>query len=436
MKVAIVGFGLEGKTALTYYSDLGANITICDQASNIEKEIPEGIASQLGQDYLKDLNQFDVIVRSAGINPNVITKANPEVQNKITTVINEFLRVCPTKHVIGVTGTKGKGTTSTLIAKMLNAAGQEVYLGGNIGLVPLEFLPKLTDKSWIVLELSSFQLTDLKFSPETAICLMVMPEHLNWHTDLDDYINAKAQLFKHQSNSDIAIYCAGNELSEKIASSSPAPKIPYFAEPGAHIVNDEVVINGQTVCKTSEIKLLGQHNWQNVCAAVTAVWPITPNTQAIRSVLTSFTGLTHRLERVREVKDVTYYDDSFGTTPETAIVAIQAFKQPKVIILGGSDKGASYDELAKAVTIGNVRHVLLIGDQAPHIQTALDQIGFTNFSSGGNNMSEIVNNAQQIAQPGDVVLLSPACASFDMFRDYKDRGDQFKKAVNALLIDA
>lgn len=434
MNVAIVGFGLEGRAALTHYTNLGAHITVCDQDQNVEKDIPEGVTSQLGQDYLKDLAQFDVIVRSAGINPNLITKDNPEAQDKITTVINEFLRVCPTKHVIGITGTKGKGTTSTLIAKMLNAAGQEVYLGGNIGLVPLEFLPKLMDKSWVVLELSSFQLTDLKFSPEVAVCLMVMPEHLNWHVDLDDYINAKVQLFKHQSSSDIAIYCAVNDLSKKIASYSSGLKIPYFAEPGAHIVNDEVVINNQIICKTSELKLLGKHNWQNVCAAVTAVWPIAPNIQAIRSVLTSFTGLSHRLERVREVNEVTYYDDSFGTTPETAIVAIQAFKQPKVIILGGSNKGAGYDELAKTVVTSNVRHSLLIGDQAARIQTALVQAGFNSFSPGGSNMSEIVNHAKQIAQPGDVVLLSPACASFDMFKDYKDRGDQFKQAVNALLI--
>jgi UDP-N-acetylmuramoylalanine--D-glutamate ligase len=434
MNVAIIGYGLEGKAALAYYKNLGDHITVCDQDKAKAKEIPDDVASQLGQEYLHDLSRFDVIVRSAGINPGLITKGNPDAQAKITTVVNEFLRVSPTKHIIGVTGTKGKGTTSTLIAMMLHAAGQEAYLGGNIGLVPLEFLPKLTQTSWVVLELSSFQLIDLKKSPATAICLMVMPEHLNWHADMDDYMLAKAQLFKHQSTSDTAIYCAANDASRKIANYSPGSKIPYFAEPGAHVINNEVVIDGNTVCATNDIKLLGEHNWQNVCAAITAVWPITPDIQAMRSVLTTFSGLPHRLELVREVNDVTYYDDSFGTTPETAIVAIQAFNQPKIIILGGSDKGASYDELARVVATGNVRHALLIGDQAPRLLTALNQAGFTNFSSGGNSMSEVVANATQMAQPGDTVLLSPACASFDMFKDYKDRGDQFKQAVNALRV--
>ncbi len=436
MKVAIIGIGLEGKAALDYYTELGAQVTVCDQDTNKVSDIPENIAQQLGEDYLNDLDRFDVIVRSAGINPEIILKDNPNVKNKITTVINEFFRVSPTKHIIGVTGTKGKGTSSTLIAKMLNASGYETYLGGNIGLVPLEFLPKLTEKSWVVLELSSFQLIDLKYSPATAICLMVMAEHLNWHADMDDYMLAKAQLFAHQSNSDRAIYCALNDPSRKIAEKSPGSKIPYLADPGAHIENNEVVIDGNTICSTGELKLLGEHNWQNVCAAVTAVWPITTNIQALRSVLTTFAGLPHRLERVREVNEVTYYDDSFGTTPETAIVAIQAFKQPKVIILGGSDKGASYDDLANEVAHSNIRHVLLIGEQATRIHTALHKAGFTGFSTGGNNMKDIVSEASQKAQPGDVVLLSPSCASFDMFKDYKDRGDQFKQAVNALLIPA
>jgi UDP-N-acetylmuramoylalanine--D-glutamate ligase len=193
-----------------------------------------------------------------------------------------------------------------------------------------------------------------------------------------------------------------------------------------------VTIDGAEICTTDELKLLGAHNWQNVCAAVTAYWQVDQNIDAARLVLTSFTGLEHRLEFVRELAGVAYYDDSFGTTPETAIVAMQAFAEPKVVILGGSDKGARYDALAKAVTENNVRAVLLIGSEAVKIGAALTEAGFNDAMPGGNNMAEIVANARNAALDGDVVLLSTGCASFGMFQDYKDRGNQFKQQVEIL----
>jgi UDP-N-acetylmuramoylalanine--D-glutamate ligase len=430
MKVAIVGFETEGKLSYEYWRAKGAEITICDQ--NPDKEIPDGVATQLGDGYLQSLDRFDVIVRTAGLNPNLIMAANAGVEAKITTAINEFLRVCPTQNVIGITGTKGKGTTSTLITKMLQATGKNVFLGGNIGVSPFEFLDKLTPDSWIVLELSSFQLYDLKHSPHIAVCLMVVPEHLNWHTDMNDYILAKSQLFSHQTTKDTAIYFADNETSHQIASTSPGAKISYFASPGAYVDNGYITVDGQRVCSVDELRLLGQHNWQNACAAVTAVWQVSQDIAAIRSALTTFTGLEHRLEFVREADGVHYYDDSFGTTPETAIVAIQAFEEPKVVILGGSDKGATFDELAKVVKENNVRYVVLIGDVAPQIKLALQNVGFDNFTAGGTTMAEIVQAAQAAAKPGDVVLLSTGCASFGLFENYKDRGDQFKQVVGAL----
>lgn len=430
MKVALVGFGIEGEAALKYWLERGAIVTVCDQDQN--KQIPVGIERQLGESYLDNLDRFDIVWRTAGINPAIILAKNPGIKDKITTTMNEFLRVCPTRHVIGVTGTKGKGTTSTLITKLLQAAGETVFLGGNIGISPLDFLPQLNESSWVVLELSSFQLCDIKHGTEIAVCLMVVPEHLNWHKDLDDYFNAKAQLFIHQRPSDIAIYYADNDNSKTIAGHSPGLKVPYYIEPGAHIENNAVVIGREQVVLTSELKLPGMHNWQNVCAAVTAAWQVTQNIVAMRSVLTTFTGLEHRLEYVREVNGVKYYDDSFGTTPETASVALEAFNEPKIAILGGSDKGANYDELARVVAKSNMRQVLLIGDQAARIQAALEQANFTNFALGGSSMTEIVEKAHSLAQPGDVVLLSPACASFDMFKDYKDRGNQFKQVVKNL----
>ncbi len=430
MKVAILGYGIEGQSAFSYWKKLGADITICDQ--NPTLEVPVGAMSRLGADYLKNLQGFDVICRTASIHPGTILAENPGVELQITTVINEFLRVCPTRNVIGVTGTKGKGTTSSLIAHMLKASGKEVFLGGNIGVSPFDFLTEIKEDSWIILELSSFQLFDIKHAPHIAVCLMVVPEHLNWHDDMDDYIKAKSQLFAHQTSKDTAIYFADNEISHSIASHSPGAKIPYFANPGAYIEGGFIVIDDQQICHTDELKLLGEHNWQNACAAVTAAWQATQDTKAIKATLTTFSGMEHRLEFVRDVDGVSYYDDSFGTTPETAIVAIQAFVQPKVIILGGSDKGVAFDELAKAVAEEEVRHVITIGETAPAIEASLQKLGFRAFSRGGAAMPEIVSAAQSVAKKGDVVLLSTACASFGLFKDYKDRGDQFKLAVGTL----
>lgn len=430
MKVAIVGFGLEGQSALTYWLAKGSDVTVCDQ--HVDKKIPAGVKTQLGAGYLDNLERFDVIVRTVGMHPNVILDKNPDVADKITTNLDEFLRVCPTKNVIGVTGTKGKGTTSMLITKMLEAAGKEVFLGGNFGTPAFTFLHELTKDSWVVLELSSFMLYDIKYSPHIAVCLMVVPEHLDWHIDKDDYFHAKSNLFAHQKKDDIAIYFADSPISHKIASASPGKKISYYAEPGAYVKDGNVMIDETAICQTSELKLLGKHNWQNVCAATTAVWQAVQAPDAIRQILTTFTGLEHRLEFVREVNGVKYYDDSFGTTPETAQVAVEALSQPKILILGGSDKGASFDELAKTVASADIRKVVVIGQMAGKITKALHAVGFTNITPGGANMKEIVDTCRAVAEKGDVVLLSTACASFGMFKDYKDRGNQFKTAVHGL----
>lgn len=430
MRVALLGYDTEGRVSFEYYKALGADITICDR--NTELSVPEGAKVQLGEGYLENLDQFDVLVRTAGMPPRVILEKNPAVASKVTTLVNEFLRVCPTKNIIGVTGTKGKGTTSTLLAKMLEAAGKDVHLGGNIGVPPLTFLDKLGADSWVVLELSSFQLIDLQRSPQIGVCLMVVPEHLNWHKDMAEYIAAKSRLFEQQASDDVAIYFAENAVSREIAGAGAGHKLPYYRTPGAFVNGNMITIGGAEICTTDELKLLGHHNWQNICAALTAYWQVDQNIDAARSVLTSFAGLEHRLEFVRVLDGVTFYDDSFGTTPETAIVALQAFTQPKVAILGGSDKGASYEDLAQAVKNSNVRKVLLIGNQAPEIQTALEATGFNDFTHGGTDMKQIVAKARATAENGDVVLLSTGCASFDMFKDYKDRGDQFKSAVNDL----
>lgn len=435
MKIAILGFGDQGKSSYEYWDNPSNEITICDSREDIEA--PKYYKTKLGKDFLKDLDYFDLIVRAAPIiHPREILNANSDSSNildKLTTNTNEFFRVCPSKNIIAVTGTKGKGTTSTLIAKMLEASGKTVHLGGNIGIPPLEMLKEnIKPEDWVVLELANFQLIDFKYSPRIAVCLMVVPEHLDWHEDMEEYIAAKQQLFINQTENDTAIYYADNENSESIASASDGKLIPYFEKPGAIVENGKIVIENSQICDVNDIALLGKHNWQNVCAAITAVWQVTQNTDAISKVIQNFSGMEHRLELVRELDGVKYYDDSFGTTPETAIVAIEAFKEPKIVILGGSDKGAKFDELAKAVKQNNVKKVLLIGLMADRIKNSLDDTGFIDYLEGGTSMAEIVNKANSLSSSGDIVLLSTACASFDMFKNYKDRGDQFRKAVESL----
>lgn len=431
MNIAIIGFDLEGTSTYEYFKNQDHQITICDQ--NHDTAVPDSTLSQLGDNYLDNLDIFDLIVRTPGLHPQKILDKNPGVAHKITTQTNLFFENSPSKNLIGVTGTKGKGTTSSLVTALLRTAGKTVHLGGNIGTPLLDLLRAgIKPEDFVVLELSSFQLIDLKHSPHIATCLMVMPEHLNWHTDLQEYYEAKQQLFRWQTESDIAVYYAANDQSTQIAAAGDGTKLPYMQAPGALVQEDTIIIDNQAICKTNELQLVGKHNWQNVCAALTAAWQITQDTASLRQALAEFSGLEHRLELVREINGVRYYDDSFGTTPETAIVAIEAFDVPKVVILGGSDKGANYDELARAVQAGNVRTALLIGDQASKIQAALDAAGFTDYEDGGSTMTQIVHNAHRLAESGDVVLLSTGCASFDMFKNYKDRGEQFKAAVQAL----
>jgi UDP-N-acetylmuramoylalanine--D-glutamate ligase len=423
MKVAIIGGGVEGQAAAKYWLKQSAEVTVHDRADDIT--VPQGVKTVLGQDYLKGLSKYDLVVRSPGVKPRDIKTTAP-----VTSSVREFFQKCPAR-IIGVTGTKGKGTTSTLLARMLGEAGWKVWLGGNIGRSPLEFLDRVRANDLVVLELSSFQLMDLDISPYIAVCLMVAPEHMDWHKSMREYIAAKGNLFWHQRPTDIAIYNAHNDYSTQIATLSPGQKIPFLEKPGAHVADGQVVVEGEVICAIEEVGLVGPHNLENICAAVTAAHVLIPagKTDAIRRAVRDFKGLEHRLELAGEIEGVRYYDDSFATTPETAIAAVASFAQPKVLILGGSEKKSKFGDLGKAVAAANVREVVLVGVTAPGIHAALAEAGFTKVRDGGNTMESIMKAAQAAARPGDVVLLSPACASFDMFKDYKDRGDQFKAAV-------
>ena len=444
MKIAILGYSTleqsESVDAYNYFNSKGDEITIYYwEGGTTAADLPKDVVPKLTPDEhtFEGLDEFDLIVRSAFVQPRDLHTSKP-----VTTIYNEFMALCPAK-VIGVTGTKGKGTTSTLITKILESAGNKVFLAGNIGKPPLALLPQITTNSYVILELSSFQLMDFKYSPHVGVCLMVVPEHLNWHESLEEYLSSKANLFTNQTSEDIAVYNMFNKNSNSITAHTKARRLGYAVpdsnemlptEASAYVNGDSIYFGSQVICKTSDVALLGRHNLENVCAAICAVWDlIDGNIEAIVSVVKSFTGLEHRLEFVREVEGVKYYDDSFSTTPETAIAALLSFTQPLVMIVGGSDKGIPFDELADAIVKRAPKVVLAIGQTGPVIAELLKTHGFNNIIQDNlTNMQQIVGTAKANATSGDVVLLSTGCASFGMFKDYKDRGNQFKASVQAL----
>ncbi len=434
MNIAIVGFGLQGRSVYEFYRSESNTITICDQ--KMPDDIPLTVHLQIGEQYLNDLDRFELIFRSPGVHPEDIVKANSRnILSKVTSSTNEFLRLCPTKNIIGITGTKGKGTTSTLIAKMLEAEGYRVHLGGNIGIPPLDLLrEEIRAQDWVVLELANFQLIDLRYSTHIAVCLLVEPEHLDWHTDLDEYYRAKTQLFRNQTKQDIAIYYALNENSKRIASTGGAKLIPYFKAPGAMIAGNHLTIDGIPVVRISDIKLIGLHNLQNICAALTVLWQIKPDSEIASQVLKEFGGLPFRIEFRREVGGVKYYNDSFSSAPTSTIAAIDAIKSSKILIIGGKDRGLDLSPLVSKIKGDEtIKKVILIGEARDRIKSVMEKNGYLNFEVlNQKNMDQIIQKAKDLATSGDSVILSPGFPSFDMFKNFEDRGIKFNNTVEKL----
>lgn len=481
-KIAVVGIGIEGLSSARFLAKKGAVVSVLDQKK--EKELDQRFLKILrekdikifgGEDYLKNLSKYDLVVRSPGVNIKRLQTTDHGLQ-KITSQIKIFFDLCPCK-IIGVTGTKGKGTTSSLIYEMLKRQGVDAYLGGNIGKPPLDFLDKLNPQSIAVLELSSFQLQDITKSPHIAVFLMTTSEHLDYHKDTHEYVDAKRNILRFQAASDIAIvnkdYPASNESDihtegkvykisrEHMAQDGcyvedgkimvrvtrgPVKGLPPASAPSSFSSSDEVRAVGSPstfatprsriakIIETREILLPGEHNLENVCAAVMASLLSGVSKENIVSVLKSFKGLKHRLELVKEVKGVRFYDDSFSTIPETTIAAISAFKEPEILILGGSSKGSDFKELGRVIFDSkNIKAIIGIGIEWDRIKK---EIRFKNkdlrIIESCKNMQEVIQEAFKLAKSGDVVLLSPACASFGMFKNYKDRGEQFKSEVRRL----
>lgn len=461
-KTAIVGLGVEGLSSGRFLADYNAKLTFFDQKdeSDLDKEVVQEAKHLgeviLGKDAFDKISGFDLVLRSPGIHKQAdfLVKAQEEGAI-ITSQTKLFFDLCPCP-IIGVTGTKGKGTTSTLIYEMLTKSGRDTYLGGNIGTPPLDFLNKLSEQSVVVLELSSFQLDDLTKSPHIAVMLMVVPEHLNYHKTAESYIDAKRNLLRFQTKEDFAVlnrdYIATNESNIYtdgqifwVSRERPSTEQGCFIKDNAIWIRMQGHGSGRSapegvqgtewkIIDTDKIALPGKHNWENACAAAMAATLAGATKSDIVEVLQSFTGLEHRLELVREVDGVKYYDDSFSTTPETAIAAIEAFSDPEILILGGSSKESDFSELGETIAKAkNIKAIIGIGVEWQRIKDGIHGLPeHVLLLEGAQDMHTVVQAASKIAREGDVVLLSPACASFDMFNNYKERGDLFKAEVNKL----
>ncbi len=439
----VLGFGVEGKSAASYLSAHNVQVTVCDKKPQREFDLEEIKAlEERGVKFIfdsfPDLSNFDLIVRSPGV-PLKISELENIPAEKITSVTKLFFDLSPCK-IIGVTGTKGKGTTSSLIYEMLKADGRDAYLGGNIGVPALDFVENLHAESVAVLELSSFQLMDLNKSPHIAVLLMITSEHLDYHKDISEYVESKRNLVRFQTAEDFTIlnkdYPASNESDIYTDGRLFFVSRESEVEEGCFVRGDSIVVrksgNETEVIKIDKIKLPGKHNLENVCAATMAATLAGVSNDNIVKVLTSFRGLEHRLELVRTVSGARYYDDSFSTTPETAQAAIEAFEEPEILILGGSSKNSDFSRLGELIgKKENIKAIIGIGAEWPEIKKNINDWHFQ-MIEGLETMEQVVNKAAEIAETGDVVILSPACASFDQYKDYKDRGDQFKNAVNNL----
>jgi len=414
MNIALAGFGQEGRASYEYWNTPENTLTIVDERDAIDG-LPEGAQTIFGQDAFSKLGDFDLVVRTPGINPKKLPYGE-----KVWSSTNEFFAKCPAP-IIGVTGTKGKGTTSSLIASILKAAGKTVHLVGNIGTPALAELPKITADDIVVFELSSFQLWDIKKSPRVAVVLGIEPDHLNVHDSMEDYVAAKANIVRFQTADDLTVFNRNNQIAVQIASGSLARKAEYPFELGDI---------------ASSIRLPGPHNVENTSAAVAAVKDYANDSEVLKNGIGSFSGLPHRIKFVRELNAIRFYDDSYSSSPAASIAALKSFADPKIIILGGYEKHADFSELASYVANdATVKKAILIGQTRQRIADAFNALGISRDryeTKDGTVFADIVRDAYESADSGDVVLLSPGCASFDMFNNFTERGEQFVQLVNGL----
>lgn len=407
-KIALLGLGLDNKALLTLLKNqkIKASLTIKD-------------AKLDPLNFNKNLYQFNILFRSPGwplFCPG-IKEAIKKGQTEVSSPLNLFFALTPTKNIIGVTGTKGKGTTASLIYQILKDAGKKVWLGGNIGVSPLSFLNKIKSTDYVVLELSSFQLEDLKYSPKISVITNLYQEHLapadpnnpNYHHSYTGYWQAKLNIAKNKENK----YLIANiNLKTKLQGVKLAGQTNYFS------------------VSQLKSKLVGDYNRENIGAAIAAAKILKIRPAQYEKTIANFSNLEHRLEFVKEIKGIKYFDNSFSTTPESTILDLKSFKAPIIQLVGGADKGANFKPLAKAIKQKVKFLILLSGQATPRIKNELKRIKYPPGQMVEvDSMEKAVKIAKQYAHPGDIVLLSTACASFGLFKNYKERGNLFKQYV-------
>ena len=450
-KVAIIGLGVSNIPLIQILTDLSCAITVFDkkELSQMNPEIKElitkhQIATSLGEHYLEKLTGFDIIFRSPSFLPT-----NPYLEQErkrgalITTEIEQVIKLSPCP-VIGITGSKGKTTTTTSLYNILKKLGYSVHLGGNIGIPLFSKLNEITTEDIVVLELSSFQLMNMTVSPHIALVTNISPDHLDIHANYEEYINAKKYLFKYQTKEDVLVLNADDEIVKKFASESRG-EVRYFGNitnskhqlPDSYVLNgDFIEYNDEKIIDTRNLILKGNHNYLNVCAALNAIkdYIHIPN-QGLENILKEIKSVEHRLEFVRELNGVKWYNDSASTTPDKALAGIYAFQEDIILIAGGYDKNISYESMAAPI-LEKVSKLILFGNTKDKIYDAVMKQSKKTGKSIPiyilDTLEEVIVAANKVAVPGEVVLFSPASASFDMFKNAYERGKQFKQFVEKL----
>ena len=443
-RIAFCGLGRSNLPLIDMYKKYGAEVIACDKRSfeelgDIALNLSNnGVELSLGKDYLNNLNA-DMLFRTPGMNYNMPElKALREQGVTITSEMEVFFELCPCK-IIAVTGSDGKTTTTTIISEFLKADNKKVHLGGNIGKPLLPEIFEISSDDFAVVELSSFQLISMKKSPDIAVVTNITPNHLDVHKDMQEYIDAKRNIVKYQNKNNITVLNINNEITKGFAEGL-CSSVRYFnkkVETTTSVYRnaDSIYIDNEKVLDVKNIAIPGEHNIENYMAAIGAVWGIV-STATIQNVARTFGGVAHRAELVRELDGVKYYNDSIASSPTRTIKGmLSLFEQKIILICGGYDKNIPYDPLGPVVN-EKVKVLILVGATGPKIEKAT--VEAQNFDKDSlkilkaKSLEEAVSLAKEFAVKGDIVALSPASASFDMFRDFEHRGNYFKELVNAL----
>lgn len=434
-KIGVLGVGVEGRATIAYLLRHGiSNIEALDK--HVVGDLPPNIQSTFGKEYLTNLERFDVIFKSPGFRPDLPNlNTARRAGTKITSAISFFMEHCPAP-VIGITGTVGKGTAASIVAACLEASGFTVFLGGNIGKSPLTFLDEVTPEHRVVLEISSFQAMDVSSSPAFAGILKTTTEHLDWHKDTAEYRWAKAQLLRHQRPTDTLVYNGDSSGAEEIAQTSNAKLFCFSLDTpqqnGVFLQGDQVILatGGQKMVlplNVQNVKLAGRFNLENIMSAVLISHLAGGDTVSICNAAENFVGLSNRLELAAQSNTIRFFNDSYATRPDAAAAAIGAFDEPLALIMGGSEKNADFGELVTLLhRRSNIVSISLIGATAQRMFTEIKKAHSPAFLLDvQETLEDAMNQAAAQLPNGGVVLMAPACASFGMFKNYKDRGEQF-----------